>query len=207
MSHLGYNQMIFIWFKERRMPLIDHFGILAPLYDRVFKQVDVEHWRNLLNLPGQGLLLDIGGGTGRVSTGLSQYVRKIIVLDESLEMLAEAVKKPGLSGVMARAENLPIENNSIDFIIMVDAFHHLHNQLKTLEEVVRILIPGGKIIIEEPDIELFGVKLLALGEKIILMRSHFMASNKITAFLTKHGLKVEIRKAPPNFWVIGEKPE
>lgn len=189
------------------MPLIDHFGILAPLYDRVFKQADVELWRNLLNLSGKGLLLDIGGGTGRVSSGLRQYVRKIIVLDESLAMVAEAVKKPGLSGLMARAEKLPIESNSIDFIIMVDAFHHLHDQLKTLEEGVRILKPGGKIIIEEPDIELFGVKLLALGEKIILMRSHFISAQKITAFLEKNGLKVEIRKQKPNFWVIGEKLE
>ena len=141
------------------MPLIDHFGILAPLYDRVFKQVDVEMWKNLLNLSGKGLLLDIGGGTGRVSSGLSQYVRKIIVLDESIEMLAEAVKKPGLSGLMARAEKLPIEGNTVNFIIMIDAFHHLRDQLTTLEEVVRVLKPGGKIIIEEPDIDLFGVKL------------------------------------------------
>ncbi|MCK4801532.1 MAG: hypothetical protein KAS84_06045, partial [Anaerolineales bacterium] len=44
----------------------------------------------------------------------------------------------------------------------------------------RVLKPGGRIIIEEPNIQHWGVKLVALGEKIALMRSHFLDPAEIT---------------------------
>jgi demethylmenaquinone methyltransferase/2-methoxy-6-polyprenyl-1,4-benzoquinol methylase len=43
----------------------------------------------------------------------------------------------------------------------------------------RVLKPGGRIVIEEPDIRAFGVKLIAVAEKLLLMRSHFLAPDQI----------------------------
>ena len=47
---------------------------------------------------------------------------------------------------------------------MVDALHHVADQEATIRELWRLLKPGGRIIIEEPDIRRFEVKLLALIE-------------------------------------------
>ncbi len=57
---------------------------------------------------------------------------------------------------------------------MVNALHHVCNQQETVNELWRTLQPGGRIVIEEPDVRTFAVKLFALGEKLALMRSHFL---------------------------------
>jgi len=49
--------------------------------------------------------------------------------------------------------------------------------------------PGGRIIIEEPDIRNFRVKLLALGEKLALMRSHFLSPQQIFSLFDNEAMK------------------
>ena len=57
------------------MPIIDHFGVIAPIYDRlIFPKVN-EQLISLLDLSGDEYLLDMGGGTGRVGSLLRQLNR------------------------------------------------------------------------------------------------------------------------------------
>ena len=55
-----------------------------------------------------------------------------------------------------------------------------------------VLKPGGSIVIEEPDIRKFTVKLIALAEKITLMRSHFLSPDKIAGLFKFPEAKREI---------------
>ena len=57
--------------------MIDHFGFLAPFYDRVIPSPDLARLRGRLRLPTAGRLLDAGGGTGRVSSHLRHLVDEI----------------------------------------------------------------------------------------------------------------------------------
>ena len=43
-----------------------HFNFLAPFYDRVLPFARLEQTLKVLDLPHAGILLDAGGGTGRV---------------------------------------------------------------------------------------------------------------------------------------------
>ncbi len=61
---------------------------------------------------------------------------------------------------------------------MMDALHHMSFQKQAIGELWRVLKPGGRIVIIEPDIRRFVVKLIAIGEKIILMESHFRICGK-----------------------------
>ena len=67
----------------------------------------------------------------------------------------------------------------------------------------RVLRTGGVLVIEEPDIRTFGVKLIALAEKLLLMRSHFLAPDKIEK-LFEIGEK-KIRAEDGTAWVIVRK--
>jgi demethylmenaquinone methyltransferase/2-methoxy-6-polyprenyl-1,4-benzoquinol methylase len=189
------------------MPILDHFGLLAPYYDRIFEPAHHDDWQRLLRLPIQGALLDVGGGTGRVSGQLCDQVDLSVVIDPSAQMLSQAAEKRCLERAQAEAENLPFGDRCFECVILVDALHHVENQSKTLAELWRILKPGGRILIEEPDIRHFVIKLLALGEKILLMRSHFLSPDKIKAAFNAPNAKVTIETSGKNVYIVVEKME
>jgi ubiquinone/menaquinone biosynthesis C-methylase UbiE len=107
-------------------------------------------------------------------------VADVFIADLSRAMLHYAVGK-GLPAVCAQSESLPFPPGSFERIIMVDAFHHVIDQRQTARELLRLLVPGGRILIIEPDIHKPMVKGIAIGEKILLMRSHFLNGEKIAA--------------------------
>jgi demethylmenaquinone methyltransferase/2-methoxy-6-polyprenyl-1,4-benzoquinol methylase len=160
--------------------MFDHFGLLAPIYERFINSSPPKKLIEIARLPISGSLLDVGGGTGRVSQFLIKEASQVFIADLSLKMLLESHRKIGLKPVCSYSERLPFPENYFERIIMIDTLHHVVDQKQTTKELWRVLKPGGRIIIEEPNIQHWGVKLVALGEKIALMRSHFLNPSEIT---------------------------
>ena len=78
---------------------LDHFGVIAPFYDRLIPPREPEQMIKLLGLPISGLLLDVGGGTGRVTHSLRGLASQLIVADLSIDMLLQGAEKQGLTQV------------------------------------------------------------------------------------------------------------
>lgn len=187
------------------MANFDHFDLISPIYDLIFGRNIDHEIVEFADVHDDQTLLDVGGGTGRVSTLFKTRVKNVFVADASINMLREAQKK-GLRTLNSISEKLPFPDESFQRIIIVDALHHVKNQKETLDEMWRVLAKDGKIIIEEPDINNFFVKLVALGEKILLMRSRFIPPDKIVKigdFGGKAG--VEIKKQNGIAWIIIQK--
>jgi len=180
-----------------------HFNLLAPFYDRVIPFVRLEQMLKVLALPHVGSLLDAGGGTGRVAEALRPHVGWIVVADVSSGMLTQARQKDLLATSTA-TEHLPFADGTFDRVLMVDALHHVVSQAETIRELYRVLKIGGRLVIEEPDLRTFGVKLIAVAEKLALMRSHFLAPPQI-ARLFPLDAKVGIEAEENTAWVIVEK--
>jgi ubiquinone/menaquinone biosynthesis C-methylase UbiE len=153
-------------------------------------------------LPVNGRLLDVGGGTGRVASAISDLVDDVVVADVSFGMLDKA-DRSSLKPVCGGSESLPFADGSFERVIMVDALHHVIHHADTAREMFRVLKPGGLLVIEEPDIRTFGVKLIALAEKMLLMRSHFLAPDQIVK-LFPTGEK-SVRAEDGTAWVIVRK--
>ena len=189
------------------MPLLDHFGFLAPFYDKLIKPKAPEYLWDFLQLPTDGLLLDAGGGTGRVAQFMTAKSAGVVLADLSLEMLAEAPEKGAFLRVCSHTEGFPFPDGSFTRILMVDALHHVCDQPQTAQELWRVLKPGGYLVIEEPDLRTFVVKLVALAEKLALMRSHFLAPAEIAALFDFPQAKVRIETEVDGFnaWVIVQK--
>jgi demethylmenaquinone methyltransferase/2-methoxy-6-polyprenyl-1,4-benzoquinol methylase len=183
------------------MPPFDHFAAIAPLYARAaYSKVDV--MTEAAKLPVKGRLLDVGGGTGRVASTIRDLVDEVIVADVSFGMLKQtnlSLLKPVCGG----SESLPFADNFFERVIMVDALHHVINHSRSADEMFRVLKPGGLLVIEEPDIRTFGVKLIALAEKLLLMRSHFLSPENICKLFRP--AKTRIHTEDSTAWVIIEK--
>ena len=70
--------------------MLDHFSFLAPIYDRVIGPPDPARLKGLLRLPAAGLMLDAGGGTGRVPCQLRPFIDQLFISDLSVRMLQQA---------------------------------------------------------------------------------------------------------------------
>jgi len=184
---------------------LDHFDLLAPIYDRLIRQPGDDRLTEAISLPIRGRLLDAGGGTGRVAAKLAPCAGSVVVADASLEMLRQARRKPALLTVASRAERLPFPDRCYERIVLVDAYHHLESQTDALADLWRVLAPGGRLVIEEPDIRFRAVWLIALVEKLVRMRSHFVPAELIAAELAGLGAETDIRRSGHTVWVIGEK--
>ena len=187
------------------MPLFDHFDFLAPIYDRVIRPPEDERLASAAALPTAGRLLDAGGGTGRIGQGLIGRARQIVVADASLRMLDQARNKAGLHLIACQAEHLPFQTAAFERVVMVDAFHHLEHQEHSLAELWRVLTPGGRLVIEEPDILVLPVRLVALAERLARMRSRFVRAERIAETLATLGAASSICRHGHTAWVIGEK--
>jgi SAM-dependent methyltransferase len=187
------------------MPALGHFDLLAPLYEKIFRPGDPQDLCARLRLPVTGALLDAGGGTGRVAQLLRGQAGRIVVADLSRPMLAEANKKEWLNPVCALSEKLPFPEGFFERMLMVDAFHHVLSQRQTARELWRVLQPGGRLVIEEPDLDSFPVKLIAIAEKLALMRSHFLPPRRIAGLFQIPGAHVTVETGNHNAWIIVEK--
>lgn len=201
--------------------LLDHFGLLAPYYDRIFQggrsfRRDLDRLVAIVGPEPDHRLLDIGGGTGRIAQHFCGRVAQVCVLDPSPRMLRESSRKehctPTICPMQGESEELPFADAAFDRMIMIDAFHHLRNQERAAREMVRVLAPGGRLVIQEPDIAHWGVKLVALGEKVLLMRSRFYAPEAIGAIFCRDSGVANVRIEPVSepargvtAWIVVDK--
>lgn len=181
----------------------DHFDFIAPVYARVGDYGGLPTLTRLLDLPTQGRLLDVGGGTGRIARSLRHQAELVTLADVSLGMLRVAASIPGLQPAASASERLPYPDESFARVLIVDALHHVEDHAQTAAEMWRVLQPGGRILVIEPDIRTFGVKLIALAEKLLLMRSHFLDPGQIAALFPQ--AQTEIHTEDSSAFVVAHK--
>ena len=165
----------------------DLFDLTARWYERVFRFLDPGPLLERLALQPGERLLDLGGGTGRIAQHLDKA--RVVLCDPSAGMAREARRK-GLSTCRGRAEALPFGEDVFDALLVVDAFHHFQEHQRAIEEMLRVLRPGGRIVIEEPDIRRPAVKLIALGERILGMGSRFFRPEELRTMVEAAGGEV-----------------
>ncbi len=187
------------------MARFNHFDLMAPYYDRFIAPTDSTRISTLAGLPATGLLLDLGGGTGQKSQPLLKMVSGIVIADSSKGMTFQAKKKSGLTVICSESERLPFNDGSFGRVIMVDALHHVADYKVTTDEMWRVTKPGGRIVIEEPDIRTMPVKIMAIIEKIALMRSHFVSPPGIATCFNHPAARVYIEVDRSTAWIVIDK--
>jgi SAM-dependent methyltransferase len=117
-----------------------------------------EPWARRLAAAGVRHVLDVGGGTGRTALPVARAGARVVVLDTSRGMLRVARRKAALAGldglvtvVVGDAERMPFRCCSFDAVVCQGVLHHLPDVGRALAEVDRVLLPGGRLFLAEPD--------------------------------------------------------
>ncbi len=71
------------------MPLLDHFSMIAPHYDRVFHRANVDVLQGMVSPERSNRLLDVGGGTGRIAQYFVEYVEFVALAEKALLMRSQ----------------------------------------------------------------------------------------------------------------------
>lgn len=134
--------------KKKKMGWL--FGLFSPLRNRV--------GRTIMFIDGhrRGRLLDVGCGIGTYLSLMRQLGWDVAGVEPSTEAAAVAREKSNLQVFVGTLEEAMFQNDTFDVITMHHVLEHLRDPLGTLSECLRILRPGGQIVVITPNIKSLG---------------------------------------------------
>lgn len=162
----------------------DPFSWIAPWYDILARFPDPAPLQRLLRLQAGQRLLDLGGGTGRLTQRLTGV--EVVVCDLSAGMARQSQRK-GLATCQGRAEALPFAGASFDAVLVADAFHHFSGQHEAAQEMLRVVRPGGRLVVIEPDIRHRAIRLVMRAERLLGMDSRLLPLDDLRALFSAAG--------------------
>jgi ubiquinone/menaquinone biosynthesis C-methylase UbiE len=157
---LGRRAMLISTFKDIVRP---YSALESWAYDKLVAPVLASFFEELRDdldaaLPSHGRVLDVGCGGGHISRLLADWkpTLRITGLDLStaqIDRARHAARGYGdrLSYVVGTATNLPFADDSFDALVSVGSIKHWPDRLLGLRECVRVVRPGGLVLITETD--------------------------------------------------------
>jgi demethylmenaquinone methyltransferase/2-methoxy-6-polyprenyl-1,4-benzoquinol methylase len=144
--------------EQRAARVADLFGAIAPRYDLINDLQSLglhRHWKKLLvrmaGVKSGEKALDLCCGTGDIAFALNGAGAEVIGLDFSPAML-EVARARGRQGgrtvqfIVGDAMQIPFEDNRFDIVSIGYGLRNLSSWARGLEEMVRVLRPGGRLL-------------------------------------------------------------
>ncbi|MFC1994503.1 class I SAM-dependent methyltransferase [Chloroflexota bacterium] len=105
-------------------------------YRRILLDRDLEESKCYM----KGTILDIGGGRKR-GNFKEPSDAEWIVLDSDIELCPD---------ILSDAQNIPMDSNTVDCVKCTELLEHVEYPERVLDEISRILRPGGTLILSTP---------------------------------------------------------
>lgn len=121
-------------YAERRTPTEARLGVWARAIGPHLHDADIA--------------IDLGAGTGGFSGALHDWgATRVIAVEPSTAMQAQAVHAVGVHQVRGRAEMIPLRSQSAELVWISTAFHHFEDPPAAVRECGRVLVDHGRVIV------------------------------------------------------------
>jgi SAM-dependent methyltransferase len=134
-----------------------NYDAAAPVYQegRAISAPALRRWgaavEQFLPRGDQIVVLDLGAGTGVFAREWTRWrCCRVVAVEPSAGMRAQAVVvglPPEVALVAGTAEHLAIRNSSVDVAWLSAVLHHLGDAKRCIEELGRVVTPGGAILV------------------------------------------------------------
>lgn len=144
--------------EERRKKNLEFFDRHARQWDtlaRTLLPIPEYQERLLALIPTVARLLEIGVGTGALLPELKSRAAEVIGVDHSPAMLEEARRrlseagKKGIELRLGEMTHLPLMDGGAGCVVANMVLHHAADPLAVLKEMVRVLEPGGAVVLAD----------------------------------------------------------
>ncbi|WP_089695720.1 class I SAM-dependent methyltransferase [Halogranum gelatinilyticum] len=185
---------------------VGFFDRIAHLYDLGMPAADRDALFDGLSRAERPVehVLDVGGGSGRAAVAMDAPDRQVTVVDVSRGMLARA-RERGLGCVRGDARRLPVADEAVDAVTVVDALHHMPEQRTVLADAERVLKPGGVLVVREFDPAHPLGRVVEWTEGVARMNSLFTGPDDLARAVDAAGLDSRILDRGFGYTVVGVK--
>lgn len=131
--------------------IADDFDTIMNMYD-LRRRVEIVFDELLTGLQLRGLrVLDAGCGTGPFSIEADRRGARVTSLDIGAKLLAITRRKCRTACVQASADAISARDGSFDVVISSECVEHTPDPRRSIDELVRVCRPGGRIVITCPN--------------------------------------------------------
>jgi 2-polyprenyl-6-hydroxyphenyl methylase/3-demethylubiquinone-9 3-methyltransferase len=132
------------WWDENHFLYLLKTGMNPPRFRYFYEALTQQLGLTPANLS----VLDVGCGGGILSEEFAKVGCRVTGIDPSAPSLETARKHAAIEGQtidyrQASGENIPFEANSFDVVICCDVLEHVDDLERTIQEVSRVIKPGG----------------------------------------------------------------
>src|SRR5579863_4823620 len=149
------SEALHLALRRRQDKMRAYFDELAGKFGRNY--VPGRSWQGLaetlLTLMPPMVIADLGAGEGTFSQLLARRSKKVIAVDNSEKMVEygrDLALKHGVKNLEYRKgdiEDIPIKSGTVDLAFFSQALHHAQHPERAVAEAMRILKPGGRIVV------------------------------------------------------------
>jgi len=140
------------WDKKR--DVMHRYNLTAHIYDMRYVEeqtAKIETVMESINMEKEGLVLDVGCGTGLLFEYVSHKAKAIVGLDISKETLLQAKKHAKKSAnvhlILADSDNVPLKGDIFGHVFALTLIQNTPNPLKTLNEIKRVSKENAVIVV------------------------------------------------------------
>lgn len=122
------------------------FGSVARQYDE-FRPALPDEFVSWLHLKPSSVVVDLAAGTGLATRTLERSGAHVIAVEPDAEMLSVLRERsPNINAREGTAEHIPLDDNSVDAVVIVSAWHWMDPDT-AFREIARVLHDDGTLAI------------------------------------------------------------